>query len=336
MRVIIARRLLAGDAMSASRHPVRAPGPPGRGRAWTGQRALNALTRDDGQALERAARRLARGSRGRRRCWSRRAGGAPSAPAATSRRLHGVLTAGRGGAAARVLPRRVPPQLARPAPIPKPYIALLDGITMGGGVGISVHGSLPRGHRAHAVRHAGDRRSASSPTSARTWFLPRCPGEIGMYLGLTGARLGAADCLYAGIGTHPCRCGPARGARAGARRGRPGRATPSPRSTACSTALAHGSGAGRSCPVCAHGSIAAMVSPTLEEVLEALRRRPSGWGAAQLEQLRTKSPTSLAVTFAQLRHRRHARSRMRPCASSTGWSTACWRGMISTRASARC
>ena len=84
---------------------------------------------------------------------------------------------------------------------PKPYVALIDGITMGGGVGISVHGS-------HRV--AGDRTMLAMPETGigffpdvgGTYFLPRLAGEIGMWMGLTGARLKAADCVASGIATH--------------------------------------------------------------------------------------------------------------------------------------
>jgi len=84
---------------------------------------------------------------------------------------------------------------------PKPYVALIDGIVMGGGVGISVHGS-------HRV--AGDRFEFAMPEVGigffpdvgATWFLPRLPGEIGTYCALTGERLKAADALAAGIATH--------------------------------------------------------------------------------------------------------------------------------------
>jgi len=84
---------------------------------------------------------------------------------------------------------------------PKPYVALIDGIVMGGGVGVSVHGS-------HRV--AGDRFSFAMPEVSiglfpdvgATWFLPRLPGELGAYCALTGERLNAADGIAATIATH--------------------------------------------------------------------------------------------------------------------------------------
>lgn len=83
----------------------------------------------------------------------------------------------------------------------KPYVALIDGIVMGGGVGISVHGS-------HRV--AGDRFTFAMPEVSigffpdigATWFLPRLPGELGTYCALTGERLDAEDGTAAGIATH--------------------------------------------------------------------------------------------------------------------------------------
>ena len=83
----------------------------------------------------------------------------------------------------------------------KPYVALIDGIAMGGGIGVSVHGS-------HRV--AGDRFQFAMPEVGigffpdvgATWFLPRMPGELGTYCALTGERFGAADGCGAGIATH--------------------------------------------------------------------------------------------------------------------------------------
>jgi enoyl-CoA hydratase len=83
----------------------------------------------------------------------------------------------------------------------KPYVALIDGIAMGGGVGVSVHGS-------HRV--AGDRFSFAMPEVGigffpdvgATWFLPRMPGELGTYCALTGERFGLGDGVAGGIATH--------------------------------------------------------------------------------------------------------------------------------------
>jgi enoyl-CoA hydratase len=84
---------------------------------------------------------------------------------------------------------------------PKPYVALIDGVTMGGGVGVSVHGS----HRVASERTLfamPETGIGMFPDVGGTYFLPRLPGKLGMYLGLTGARLRAADCVYTGIATH--------------------------------------------------------------------------------------------------------------------------------------
>ena len=83
----------------------------------------------------------------------------------------------------------------------KPYVALIDGIAMGGGVGVSVHGS-------HRV--AGDRFSFAMPEVGigffpdvgATWFLPRMPGELGTFCALTGERFGIDDAITGGIATH--------------------------------------------------------------------------------------------------------------------------------------
>jgi enoyl-CoA hydratase len=83
----------------------------------------------------------------------------------------------------------------------KPYVALIDGIVMGGGAGISIHGS----HRvagdgfAFAMPEVG---IGFIPDVGATWFLPRLPGELGLYCALTGERLDPADAVAAGIATH--------------------------------------------------------------------------------------------------------------------------------------
>lgn len=84
---------------------------------------------------------------------------------------------------------------------PKPYISLIDGIVMGGGVGLSVHGMY---------RVAGDKYSFAYPEVGIGFFpdvgathvLPRLPGKIGMWIALTGWRVNADDGVYCGLATH--------------------------------------------------------------------------------------------------------------------------------------
>ncbi|MDA8654467.1 enoyl-CoA hydratase/isomerase family protein [Alphaproteobacteria bacterium] len=84
---------------------------------------------------------------------------------------------------------------------PKPYVALMDGVTMGGGVGVSVHGTyrIVTDRTVFAMPETG---IGLLPDVGGTYFLPRLKGKIGTYMALTGARLKAKDCLYAGIATH--------------------------------------------------------------------------------------------------------------------------------------
>jgi len=87
------------------------------------------------------------------------------------------------------------------ATYPKPYVALIDGICMGGGIGVSVHAPY---------RVATERAAFAMPETAigffpdigATFFLPRLPGQLGTYLGLTGLRMQGTDAVHAGLATH--------------------------------------------------------------------------------------------------------------------------------------
>ncbi|WP_181802834.1 enoyl-CoA hydratase/isomerase family protein [Streptomyces shenzhenensis] len=90
---------------------------------------------------------------------------------------------------------------ARIARYPKPYVAVMDGIVMGGGVGVSAHGG---------VRIATERSLIAMPETGigfvpdagGTCLLGRAPGELGTHLALTGAGIGAADALLCGLADH--------------------------------------------------------------------------------------------------------------------------------------
>ncbi len=179
----------------------------------------------------------------------------------------------------------------------KPYVALIDGIVMGGGVGISVHGS-------HRV--AGDKFAFAMPEVGigffpdvgATWFLPRLPGRLGTYCALTGERLDGADAVVAGIATHRvpsarfpnlieslCDADPVEESLA-----------------ACAQSPARGAAAAR------RNAITALFeADQVEEILGALdaegaMQGPNAAFAAETAALmRTKSPTSLKLALAQMR-----------------------------------
>ncbi|MGV9710752.1 enoyl-CoA hydratase/isomerase family protein [Gordonia sp. NPDC003424] len=84
---------------------------------------------------------------------------------------------------------------------PKPYVALIDGAAMGGGLGISVHGE---------IRVVTDKTVIAMPETAigflpdigSTYFLPRLPEGVGMWMGLTGARIRGVNAVEVGLATH--------------------------------------------------------------------------------------------------------------------------------------
>lgn len=84
---------------------------------------------------------------------------------------------------------------------PKPYISLINGIVMGGGKGVSAHGS----HRVvteNTLFAMPETNIGFFPDVGGGYFLPRCPGQTGAYLALTSKRIKAIDTVYIGFGTH--------------------------------------------------------------------------------------------------------------------------------------
>ena len=87
------------------------------------------------------------------------------------------------------------------AAYPKPYIALVDGICMGGGIGVSVHGAY-RVASEHAMFAMPETAIGFFPDIGASYFLPRLPGSMGLYLGLTGSRVLGAEAVQVGLATH--------------------------------------------------------------------------------------------------------------------------------------
>ena len=175
---------------------------------------------------------------------------------------------------------------------PKPYLALLHGIVMGGGVGVSVHGS-------HRVANEGmtfampETGIGLFPDVGGSYFLPRLPGEIGMYVALTGERLNAADSVYAGVATH---------------------FVPAAQTEALVSALEEGAEPDFVLRSFTEKTGASPLSHTreaidrvfsaesLDGILAALDDEGSEWSSKVAATIRKKSPTSTKVTFRQIRN----------------------------------
>ena len=179
----------------------------------------------------------------------------------------------------------------------KPYVALIDGIVMGGGVGISVHGS----HRVAFDRFSFAMPEVSIgffPDVGATWFLARMPGELGTYCALTGERFNAADGVAAGLATHRVPS-----ARFGALvEGLTGTVSVD----AVLAAFAEPVGEG---PVMVYRAAIdrLFAGDTVEAILAALDREAASgsadaeWAGKTAALMRTKSPLSLKVALAQVR-----------------------------------
>jgi enoyl-CoA hydratase len=210
--------------------------------------------------------------------------------------LHGVLTSEGVEAACRFYALEYPMN-ARLHHFTKPWIALLDGIAMGGGVGVSVHGShrIVTERTMFAMPETG---IGLFPDVGATYVLPRLPGALGLYLGLTGARLGAADCLYAGIGTAHVAADRLAALEAALAETR---LRDDPFAAVDAVLARFQSDPGPAPIVDLRERVDACFGrPSLSAVLTALGEETSGWGATQAAELAIKSPSSLAVTFRQV------------------------------------
>ncbi len=171
----------------------------------------------------------------------------------------------------------------------KPWVSLIDGVCMGGGIGVSIHGS----HRVvteHALLAMPETAIALFPDVGTSFALPRLPGGLGNWLALTGARLRGPEAVEAGLATHFVR---------------------RERLPALRDALLAGDAAAVDSfaePV-APGAIAAQrpaiyrcfSHASLGAIQAALTAEDTDWARAQQAVLARVSPTSLAVSLELLR-----------------------------------
>lgn len=179
---------------------------------------------------------------------------------------------------------------------PKPYVSFMDGIVMGGGIGLSAHGR----HRIVTERSQLAMPETSIgliPDVGGTWLLSRAPSEAGVYLGLTGERMRGAGTIFGGFADT---------------------FVPSARLGDLATALTNASSADVEAVIKDHAeqpppSELAQKSEaiqhafrfdTIEEIRTELGRMDSDWAKTRLAELAMKSPLSLKLTLAAIRHAR--------------------------------
>ncbi|WP_029087661.1 enoyl-CoA hydratase/isomerase family protein [Brevundimonas aveniformis] len=175
---------------------------------------------------------------------------------------------------------------------PKPIVAVMDGIVMGGGVGISDPAPVRvvTERTLYAMPETG---IGLFPDVGGGWFLPRMPGQTGIWLALTGARIKAADCLPLEVGTHFIPADQIEAFKLALIE-----TDEAPQAVADRFARDPGAS-----PLDPHREAVdrCFVSDTVEEIFSALEGEGSSWAEAQLAMLKTKSPQSLKVSLRQMR-----------------------------------
>lgn len=173
----------------------------------------------------------------------------------------------------------------------KPYVALTHGVVMGGGAGVSVHGAyrLADEDIVFAMPETG---IGFIPDIGSSYFLSRCPGETGMYLALTGMRIGLGDTLALGLMTHSARLSD--------------HDTMIARLAAGEAPEHVVSAFARAAPLSPMAEQRSLIdrifaAGSVEAALERLDRDGSDFAAETARLMRTRSPTSLKLAFALVR-----------------------------------
>jgi enoyl-CoA hydratase len=174
----------------------------------------------------------------------------------------------------------------------KPIVAFMDGITMGGGVGLA----LPAQYRVateNTVFAMPETGIGLFPDVGGGWYLSRLPGKIGKYLALTGARIDGAECRALGLATHYLPADKLEAAK--------GRIARSP--GAIEAVLTEFAAPAPEARILAHREAIdrLFASDRLRDIYPLLEAEPGDWAAQTLATLRTRSPQSMKVSVRLLR-----------------------------------
>jgi enoyl-CoA hydratase len=174
---------------------------------------------------------------------------------------------------------------------PKPVVAFIDGVTMGGGVGLALPCAfrVATGNTLFAMPEGA---IGLFPDVGAGWFLPRLPGRIGQFLALTGARLDGAECLWTGLATHWIPAQHVAEAKAHIVE------TPDDLDTAIRSLAPPGPPPARLAGN-AERIERLFASDRLEEILAELAADPSEWAAKELKAVAAKCPTTSKVALRQ-------------------------------------
>lgn len=203
----------------------------------------------------------------------------------------------------------------------KPYIAFMDGVTMGGGVGLSIHAPF-RIATERTVFAMPETTIGFFPDVGASFFLPRLPGAVGTYLALTSDRLTAANAFYAGVATHYLHSTtlPMLEQRLAELRFRDFDSLEKRLFLVNETIEEYTTGLPHDQPIHIGYELRKAIDrcfskDTVTEILEALKSEPEGpakdWANKTLATLHARSPTSVHVTLKQMQ-----------TAKSKGWSIA--------------
>jgi enoyl-CoA hydratase/carnithine racemase len=191
---------------------------------------------------------------------------------------------------------------ARISKYPKPYVAFMDGLVMGGGVGLSAHAR----HRVVtektklAMPEVG---LGFFPDVGGTWLLPRSPGEIGTYFGLTGQTMNGPDAIFARFADAVVPSAKLPALREALTEVRPGTTSNDVDKIIASFAIGETAG-----PIAARKADIDrfFAHDRMEDILAGLRRDGSEFAQSTLKTLNEKSPRGMVVTLKLLRLARNA------------------------------